>query len=132
MSLYVDSSALLKRYIDEPESEACESYLLADPVWITGRHTCVEVRRNLSRLLADPALADARSQFDRDWQRMHVVELDETTCDIAADLAPSSRQPCGQRRDHPAHLRHPPGASRSRGRPDRSGGVVRRVPRQVW
>jgi predicted nucleic acid-binding protein len=87
MSLYVDSSALLKRYIDEPESEACESYLLADPVWITGRHTCVEVRRNLSRLLADPALADARAQFDRDWQRMHVVELDETTCDIAADLA---------------------------------------------
>jgi len=83
LSLYVDSSALLKRYVDEPESETCERYLLADPVWITGRHTYVEVRRNLSRLLAGAALADAQAQFDQDWQRMHVVELDQITCDIA-------------------------------------------------
>ena len=87
MSLYVDSSALLKRYIAEPESDVCESYLLADPVWITARHTCVEVRRNLPRLLAGPALAEARAEFEHDWRRMHVVALDETTCDIAADLA---------------------------------------------
>lgn len=87
MAIYVDSSALLKRYVDEPDSERCESYLLADPVWVTARHTAVEVRRNLARLLAADAQAAAREQFAADWRRFHVVELDELTCDIAAGLA---------------------------------------------
>lgn len=87
MALYVDSSALVKRYVDEPDSARCERLLLADPVWITGRHTSVEVRRNLSRLLAGDALASARQAFAADWRRMQVVELDELTCEIAADVA---------------------------------------------
>lgn len=87
MSLYVDTSALLKRYIDEAESEVCERHLLADPTWITARHTWVEVRRNLSRLCEGEALAQARAAFDEDWTRFQVVELDATTCVIAADIA---------------------------------------------
>lgn len=87
MSLYLDSSALLKRYIDEPESAVAERYLLADPVWVTGRHTWVEVRRNLRRLLEESSLTQAREQFERDWKRTHVVEVDETTCRLAADIA---------------------------------------------
>ena len=87
MPLYVDSSALLKRYVDEPDSERCEALLLADPTWVTGRHTLVEVRRNLPRLLEGEALAAAREQFAADWRRMNVVELDELTCEIAADVA---------------------------------------------
>jgi len=43
MTLYVDSSALLKRYVDEPDSEACEAILRSDPALVTGRHTIVEV-----------------------------------------------------------------------------------------
>jgi len=85
--LYVDSSALLKRYVDEPDSERCEALLLADPTWVTGRHTLVEVRRNLPRLLEGEALAAAREQFAADWRRSNVVELDELTCEIAADVA---------------------------------------------
>ncbi|HSN90721.1 MAG TPA: type II toxin-antitoxin system VapC family toxin [Anaeromyxobacteraceae bacterium] len=87
MPLYVDTSALLKRYVDEPDSERCEALLLADPVWVTGRHTSVEVRRNLPRLLEGEPLAVAREQFATDWRRMNVVELDEHTCEIAADVA---------------------------------------------
>jgi predicted nucleic acid-binding protein len=87
VSTYVDTSALLKRYIEEPESDVAERHLLADPVWLTARHTFIEVRRNLVRLLEPPNLDVARSQFDEDWARMHVVELDEHTCRIAADLA---------------------------------------------
>ena len=87
MSLYVDTSALLKRYIDEPESDLAERHLLGDPTWITARHTWVEVRRNLARLLEGSNLEIARSQFEEDWRRMHVVELDENTCRIAADIA---------------------------------------------
>lgn len=87
MALYVDTSALLKRYVEEPDSEVCERYLLADPVWLTARHTSVEVRRNLARLLEGEPLMAAREQFATDWRRLHVIELDELTCEIAADVA---------------------------------------------
>lgn len=87
MSMYVDSSALLKRYVEEADSDVAERYLLADPMWLTGRHTFVEVRRNLARLLPAPGLAEAQQAFNLDWERMHVIELDEVTCNIAADLA---------------------------------------------
>jgi predicted nucleic acid-binding protein len=87
VALYVDTSALLKRYVDEPDSELCERLLLSDPTWLTGRHTSVEVRRNLARLLEGDALAAAREEFAADWRRLHVIELDELTCEIAADVA---------------------------------------------
>ena len=87
MSLYVDTSALLKRYIDEPESDACEQILLADLSWITARLTWVEVKRNLARLLEGKGLDQAREQFQSDWRRTHIVELDQTTCELAASLA---------------------------------------------
>jgi len=85
--LYVDTSALLKRYLDEPESDACERHLLADPAWITGRHTSVEVRRNLARLLRGDALDEANAAFVEDWQRTAIVELDAVTCERAAEVA---------------------------------------------
>lgn len=87
MTLYLDTSALMKRYVLEPESDRCEAALLEDPEWVSARHTEVEVRRNLARLLEDQALADARLQFDQDWARTHVVELDAETCSVASGLA---------------------------------------------
>ena len=87
MSLYVDTSALLKRYIDEPDSEVSERHLLGDPVWVTARHTWVEVRRNLGRLLAGRELRVAREQFEEDWRSMNVVELDRETCRAAGEVA---------------------------------------------
>jgi len=87
VSLYVDASAMLKLYVEEPESAVCEAMMVADPVWLTGRQTIVEVRRNLARLLAGRALTSAREQFESDWQRTNVVELDAATCEHAADIA---------------------------------------------
>jgi len=87
VSIYVDSSALLKRYIEEADSDVAEQYLLSDKVWITARHTWVEVRRNLARLLEGNELADAQRYFASDFRRSHVVELDEATCDLAAQIA---------------------------------------------
>lgn len=85
--LYVDTSAFLKRHIREPESASCERVLLADPRWVTARHTLVEVQRNLSRLLTPRPLQTALAAFGRDWARTHVVELDATTCERAAEVA---------------------------------------------
>ncbi len=87
MSLYVDASALLKRYVDEPDSELADSLLRSDPSLLTGRHTIVEVRRNLARLLARRELATARSAFGTDLEAISIVELDEVTCDGAAQIA---------------------------------------------
>jgi predicted nucleic acid-binding protein len=87
VSLYIDASALLKRYVEETDSARCDEYMMGDPEWITARHTAVEVRRNLARLLAGAALVAAREDFAADWRRFHVIELDEDTCDIAAQIA---------------------------------------------
>ncbi|MEA2217973.1 MAG: uncharacterized protein QOJ35_599 [Solirubrobacteraceae bacterium] len=66
MSLYVDSSALLKRYVDEPDSDVANALLASDPSLLTARHAIVEVRRNLARLLDERDASAARSAFMRD------------------------------------------------------------------
>jgi predicted nucleic acid-binding protein len=87
VSLYVDTSALLKRYVDEPDSDVADSHLRSDPSLLTARHTIVELRRNLARLLAGRELATARSAFAVDLEAISIVELDEVTCDGAAQIA---------------------------------------------
>lgn len=87
MSLYVDSSALLKLYFDEPDSRRAEDILASDRDWVSGRLTSVEVRRNLARELRGSDLGAARSQFERDWANMAVVELTREICEAAEELA---------------------------------------------
>ena len=86
---YVDTSALLKRYVREPDSDVAERLLQADPEWVSAAHTEVEVRRTLARRLhgALDLLLQARERFAEDWAVLHVVALDARTCDIASGLA---------------------------------------------
>ncbi len=86
MTLYVDSSALIKRYVAEDDSASAESVLLADTEWVTGRHTYVEVTLAIHRRLGDADRAGAIAAFERDWQRTLVVALDEVVCRRAAEL----------------------------------------------
>jgi predicted nucleic acid-binding protein len=90
VTLYVDSSALAKRYVDEPDSERATRLLGTDERLVTARHTIVEVRRTLARSLAGPDAAAAKLEFARDLEAMAIVELDPTTCDLAADIAERS------------------------------------------
>lgn len=87
MSLYVDSSALLKRYVDEPDSAAADELLRSDPGLVTGRHTVVEVRRNLARLISGSQLGRVKAAFGADLASFAIVELDAATCDAAAAIA---------------------------------------------
>ena len=84
MTLYVDSSALVKRYVDEPESALAERLLLADPDWLTANHTFVEVMLTLARRLAPADLGSARQAFEADWSRTLVVAVDADVCRRAA------------------------------------------------
>jgi predicted nucleic acid-binding protein len=87
VTLYVDTSALLKRYVDEADSERAVELLSSDTVLVTGRHTVVEVRRNLARVLAPTDATAARSAFAEDLTSFAVVELDAATCELAATIA---------------------------------------------
>lgn len=87
MTLYVDSSALLKRYIDERDSEVALSLMATEQVLVTSRLTEVEVRRNLARLLDASAALDAKRQFLHDLDAFALVALDATTCMEAARIA---------------------------------------------
>lgn len=87
MTLYVDSSALLKRYVDEADSSRAEDLMASDPTLVTGRHTTVEVRRNLARLVASTALTGVRAQFATDLASFSIVEIDAATCELAASIA---------------------------------------------
>lgn len=86
MTLYVDSSALVKRYVLEDRREEAEATLLSDPAWVTGRHTYVEVSLALRKRLTGPELDIARDAFEQDWSRTHVVVLDQALCRRAVEL----------------------------------------------
>ena len=86
MTLYVDSSALIKRYVAEDDSEAAETILLGDIDWVSGRHTFVEVTLAIHRRTGEKERRIAAEAFDRDWQRTFVVTLDDVVCRRAAEL----------------------------------------------
>lgn len=84
--MYVDASALLKLYVDEPDSAACRALLRGIGEPITARITQVEVSCALTRLLGGDGLADAQSTFAAEWQRLQVVEVDAAVCERAAAI----------------------------------------------
>lgn len=86
MTLYVDSSALVKRYVAEDESDAVEAALLADQEWTTANHTYTEVVLAIHRRLGEVERRVARANLEHDWRRIFVIALDETVCRRAGEL----------------------------------------------
>lgn len=86
MSVYVDASAVLKLHVKEADTPRAR-VLLASRTWATGRHTFVDVRRNLARLLGGRELDDARAAFGQAWAYVEVIELTQRVCERAAELA---------------------------------------------
>ncbi len=87
MTLYVDSSALLKRYVSEADSSVAHRLLASDPVLVTSWITLVEVRRNLARLLLGSDWVSARQAFGEDLEEFALVTCDEATADAASRIA---------------------------------------------
>lgn len=84
---YVDSSALAKRYVLEPDSDNANRLLDADLDWVTSAITELEVRRVIAVRLDPERGGRARTAFLRDWERIAVVAADATTVGQAASLA---------------------------------------------
>ena len=87
MTLYVDTSALMKRYVQEHDSEVAVQLMSSDPVLVTSRLTVVELRRNLARLLRGNDLVSARRRAQADLDAFALVSLDAATCNEAARIA---------------------------------------------
>jgi predicted nucleic acid-binding protein len=87
VTAYVDASAVLKLYLDEPDSDVARAILRDDPRWISVCITTIEVRRNLRRLLDDESFTQARAVFELDWSEAQSLAIDDESAARAAGLA---------------------------------------------
>jgi len=86
MTTYVDTSALLKRYVDEVDSDVAAELIASDPVLVTSWVTAVETRRNLARLLDGRPLRAAQTQLSEDLDAFAMVVCDEAVATAAATI----------------------------------------------
>lgn len=85
--LYLDSSALVKLVLAEPESEPLRSFLADYPERVTSVLALTEVRRAIRRVSAEgPHLLRAEQVLDR----IHQLPLDEKILRLAGELAPAT------------------------------------------
>lgn len=87
MTLYVDTSALVKRYLREAETPIAVRLIDASGHRLTARHTIIEIRRCLAVNLTKGQLKGAQERFAEDMLAFSIVELDRAVCDRAAAVA---------------------------------------------
>jgi len=87
MTAYVDSSALLKRFLIEPDSERVHALLASTDEVAISRISIVEVRRGLSRIDSAVERGIAKGIFDNDVRSCIIVECDAAIAEHAADIA---------------------------------------------
>ena len=86
MRLYLDSSALVKRYVDEDGSDEVEAVMGGARRWATCRVGYVETARAVG-LRGDKAAAE---RFHGEWPAFSVVEVDLAVAEEAAEIALAS------------------------------------------
>ena len=90
MTIYCDTSALVARHLDTPAGRFADERLRADPVWCTAALTLTESLVLIDRVTDEPVLRfELEDLVRRDWDRMHVVPLDQRALERAAELARS-------------------------------------------
>lgn len=87
MSVYFDSSAMVKRYLAEPGRDVVDSALAATTQPVTSDLTIVEVRRALGRVASPVERVGAKVVFEHDLQTFIVVRLDAEVIERAAAIA---------------------------------------------
>jgi predicted nucleic acid-binding protein len=89
VTTFLDSSALVKRYIDEPDSDYAVSLIDADDVLVSSWLTVVEVRRTVARMLTGSDLSRAKELIAEDFDKIALVSPDAAAWQTAADIAES-------------------------------------------
>ncbi len=87
MTLALDTTALLARYLDGPARPAVVGAMAADPAWCASALALSEALMLIDRIGDDPTRADELRRAVRDdWERIHVVPVDQRCLDRAAEL----------------------------------------------
>jgi predicted nucleic acid-binding protein len=87
MTLALDTSALLARYLRGPERDVVVSAMATDPAWCACALALTEALMLAERVAGNPYDADALRRAVRDdWERIAVVPVDERCLDLAAEL----------------------------------------------
>lgn len=87
MTLALDSTALLARYLEGPFRSVVVDAMAADPGWCASALALTEVLMLIDRLGDDRRRADELRRHVRDdWERIWVVPVDQRCLDRAAEL----------------------------------------------
>jgi len=86
MTLYLDSSAIIKLYKAEADSDKCRTIIGSERELVSARHAFVEVINAINRDETGRR-EQAISEFRELWDGIRIVEIDSLTCEIAASLA---------------------------------------------
>jgi hypothetical protein len=87
MTLFLDSTALLARYLEGPSRTVTLDAMHDDPDWCAAALALSEALMVVDRLGDDPARSDdLRRAMRDDWERFHVVPVDQRCLDRAAEL----------------------------------------------
>jgi len=81
--LYLDSSALVKRYLREDGSDAIVAAMDAEGAWCSCRIGYLETARAVWRAADASAIGDVEA----DWREFDVVEVDRSLTERAVELA---------------------------------------------
>lgn len=92
MILYLDTSALIKLYVEEPHSQAVRSEVAGAAAVATSVLAYPETRAALARLrrenrLTDDGLSEAKAAFEADWKAFVRVQALEPLLLRAGELA---------------------------------------------
>jgi predicted nucleic acid-binding protein len=87
VTLALDTTALLARYLDGPYRPVVLEAMADDHEWCASALVLTEAMMLVDRLGDDPSRTDElRRAIRDDWERLHVVPLDQRCLDRAAEL----------------------------------------------
>jgi hypothetical protein len=85
--LFLDTSALIKRYVEEDGTALVLQRMADDPLWVVCAVARAEAEIALCRLGFDPGgRDDPRQRLREDWERCHVVPVDPACLARAAEV----------------------------------------------
>lgn len=87
MTLALDTTGLLSRFLDGPTRQTVLDAMSADHDWCASALALSEALMLVDRLGDDPGRTDElRRALRDDWERIHVVPVDQMCLDRAAEL----------------------------------------------
>lgn len=85
--LFLDTSALVKRYVEEPGTDLVLERMAADTTWVVSSLARTEAEITLCRLGFAPDEPDGpRSRLAEDWERCLLVPVDPAGLARAAEI----------------------------------------------